>query len=224
MSTAEINAGFSGLQFFGRVTASISHELKNSLAIIRESAGLMEDLIALDQGDRPVEPERLQKLAQRINRQTVRADETIKNLNRFAHSVDHPLKSVVLDEVVTLMATVGQRLASMHGLSLTTAGGSSTASLQTSPFLMLQAIWQVLEVAFTHSMSDSRIEIRVESAAPGAKVFFLGFATLNNPAAALAACQARVSSLGAEVVVDPASGAAILKTSPVALAKNGSAE
>jgi hypothetical protein len=32
-----------GLQFFGKMTASISHEIKNVLAIINENAGLLED-------------------------------------------------------------------------------------------------------------------------------------------------------------------------------------
>jgi len=33
--------------FMGRITASATHDMKNVLAIIKESAGLMEDLIAL---------------------------------------------------------------------------------------------------------------------------------------------------------------------------------
>ena len=32
-----------GLQFFGKMTASISHEIKNVMAIINESAGLLDD-------------------------------------------------------------------------------------------------------------------------------------------------------------------------------------
>ncbi len=38
-----------GLRFFGMINASISHEIKNVLAIISESAGLMEDLLLLAQ-------------------------------------------------------------------------------------------------------------------------------------------------------------------------------
>ena len=34
-----------GLFFFGKMSASISHELKNVLAIINENAGLAEDLM-----------------------------------------------------------------------------------------------------------------------------------------------------------------------------------
>ena len=32
-----------GFQFFGKMSASISHEIKNALAIINENAGLLED-------------------------------------------------------------------------------------------------------------------------------------------------------------------------------------
>ena len=35
------------LTFFGKVNASISHELKNILAIISETAGLLGDLVHL---------------------------------------------------------------------------------------------------------------------------------------------------------------------------------
>ena len=35
--------------FLGRITAAFTHEMKNVLAIIKESAGLMEDLLALSQ-------------------------------------------------------------------------------------------------------------------------------------------------------------------------------
>ena len=40
-------AAETGLQFFGKMTASISHEIKNVLAIINENAGLLEDLALL---------------------------------------------------------------------------------------------------------------------------------------------------------------------------------
>jgi hypothetical protein len=36
--------GRQGLQFFGKISASVSHEIKNVLAVIGENAGLLEDL------------------------------------------------------------------------------------------------------------------------------------------------------------------------------------
>ena len=36
------------IAFMGKVTASLSHEIKNTLAIINESVGLMGDLLGKD--------------------------------------------------------------------------------------------------------------------------------------------------------------------------------
>jgi C4-dicarboxylate-specific signal transduction histidine kinase len=48
--------GDAGLQFFGRMSASISHELKNALAIIKENAGLLADYVAMMGKGTPIDP------------------------------------------------------------------------------------------------------------------------------------------------------------------------
>jgi signal transduction histidine kinase len=80
--------GEAGLQFFGKMSASISHEIKNALAIINESAGLLDDLSLRAERGIPVEPERLKKQAGNILKQIRRADGIIQNMNKFAHSID----------------------------------------------------------------------------------------------------------------------------------------
>ena len=50
-----------GLQFFGEITASNSHEIKNILAIINENAGLLEDLALMYDRGAQIEPQRLKK-------------------------------------------------------------------------------------------------------------------------------------------------------------------
>ena len=51
-----------GLQFFGRISASISHELKNVLAIINENAGLLEDLTSMADRGKPIDSARLKAI------------------------------------------------------------------------------------------------------------------------------------------------------------------
>ena len=65
--------GESGLQFFGKVSASISHELKNVLAIINENAGLLEDLTLAAQRGKAIDPERLNRTAGNFLKQIHRA-------------------------------------------------------------------------------------------------------------------------------------------------------
>ncbi|MGD8291766.1 MAG: sensor histidine kinase, partial [Desulfobacterales bacterium] len=79
-----------GLQFFGRISASVSHELKNVLAIVNENAGLLEDLACMANRGKPIDPSRLIKMADAVKKQVGRADEILKNMNRFAHSIDQP--------------------------------------------------------------------------------------------------------------------------------------
>ena len=45
-----------GLRFFGKITASVTHEIKNALATINENAGLMTDYIEMAARGRPLEP------------------------------------------------------------------------------------------------------------------------------------------------------------------------
>ena len=131
-----------GLQFFGQISASISHELKNVLAIINENAGLLEDLALMADRGKPIDPERLIKMAATVKRQIGRADGIIKNMNRFAHSADHPVETVDVQvssgtestpEVVTLLET-GPNTNEFTGLLVTGPGPVVPADgvLQTS--------------------------------------------------------------------------------------------
>ena len=45
------------LLFFGRIGASVSHELKNVLAVMNEQAGLLGDLACMAARGMPLDPE-----------------------------------------------------------------------------------------------------------------------------------------------------------------------
>ena len=47
MTSASDGIGRLQLRYFGQVSASISHELKNVLAILNENAGLLQDYAAM---------------------------------------------------------------------------------------------------------------------------------------------------------------------------------
>jgi len=136
--------GQAGLQFFGCMSASISHELKNALAIIKENAGLLSDYIHMMGKGMSVEPERFDKIAGRIEAQTHRADAIIKNLNQFAHSVDIPVKSVDLNEILDLLVALHRRPAAMRQVELEPRPAVSPVTVTTNPFVMLNLLGLVL--------------------------------------------------------------------------------
>ncbi len=63
MSDYQESIGECGLQCFGSISASISHELKNALAIINENAGLLEDLSFMAEKGLPLDPVEAEKFS-----------------------------------------------------------------------------------------------------------------------------------------------------------------
>ena len=105
-----------GLQFFGRISASISHELKNVLAIVKEKAGLLEDLTLMADRGQPIDPARLKKKAETVKKQIGRPDEILKNMNRFAHSGVEPVAQVDLNQTHELLMALTETIRTIRGV------------------------------------------------------------------------------------------------------------
>jgi signal transduction histidine kinase len=98
-----------GLQFFGKMTASISHEIKNVLAIINENAGLLEDLALMANRGAAIETQRLENMSRVVKKQVDRADAIMKNMNRLAHSIDESIKTIDLNDLLELLVALSGR-------------------------------------------------------------------------------------------------------------------
>jgi signal transduction histidine kinase len=140
-----------GFHFFGKMSASISHEIKNALAIINEKAGLLEDFTVLAGQDRPIDPERLKSLAGDIMKQIQRADGLVRRMNRFAHSTDDLIKMIDLGETLELITSIAQRLASMREARVELIQPSPPIMVTTKPFLFENIIWSCLEFLLTEN-------------------------------------------------------------------------
>ncbi len=138
-----------GFHFFGKMSASISHEIKNTLAIINDKAGLLEDFTMLAGQGRPIDPERVKSLAGEIMKQIQRADGLVKRMDRFAHSTDDPLKMIDLGETLELITSIAQRLASMHEAQVDLVLPDHPVMVVTNPFLFENLIWSCLEFLLT---------------------------------------------------------------------------
>jgi len=136
-----------GFKFFGKMSASISHEIKNVLAIINENAGLLEDYTFMAEKGKAIDPARLKILAGKIKTQIQRADGIVKNLNKLAHSVDEPIGRVELNETLGFLAALSGRFASMQGVTLDRQRSENPVEITMSPFLLQNILWLCLEFA-----------------------------------------------------------------------------
>jgi len=162
MSTAQPVAKPETLRFFGRVVASISHEIKNVMAIINEKAGLLKDLTLIAQKGMPLDVNRVQSIADDLQTQIKRGDAIIKNMNKFAHSVDEEMQEVNLSELTGLMIMLAERTASRLGVSLHFQPASSAVVIRTRPFFLEFMIWKCIQLAMERCGEDKSVNIALE--------------------------------------------------------------
>ena len=170
-----------GLRFFGKMTASISHEIKNVMAIINESAGLLEDYSLMAEKGMPIDPTRLKIVSERVSGQIKRANGIAKNLNNLAHSVDEFNKSVDLGEALALAVGLAQRLADMRSVTLELQPPSDFPTVITSPFHLQNLIWQMLDFAMDISGDAKVIGLTLGTATGSVEIRFTGLEGLKDP-------------------------------------------
>ncbi len=162
----------SGLQFFGKIAASISHEIKNVLAIINENAGLLEDLTLMAERGMAIDPQRLRALSRTLMKQIKRADAIVKNMNRFAHSADASLQTIDLNDVIELLAALSNRIAVMRGITLNPQLNENPVTLKTSPFLLMNLLWLCLDFAMGAAGDDKVVELVTQKADANIQIRF----------------------------------------------------
>ena len=155
MSEEESFLAKTGLQFFGRMSASVTHEIKNVLAIINENAGLLEDIVLMAEKGLDVSPERLQRLARTVGAQVGRADAVVKMMNHFSHSIDHFVEPVDLTQVATDVCDLCDRLLQMRGVTLETIAPPAPVVVTASRFYLQNLLWCCLDWA-TSTRSEKR--------------------------------------------------------------------
>ncbi len=173
------NTSQTGLQFFGRMSASISHEIKNVLAIINENAGLLEDFSLMADRGVPIDPGRLKTMAEKVKLQISRADGIIKNMNRLAHSIDETITTVDLNQTIELVIDLTARIAAMRGVKVDLQLPGSPLTIPTAPFFLMNLLWLCLDFSMSASGDEKRVELVVEETENSVRIRFRRLAGLS---------------------------------------------
>ncbi len=163
--------------YYGQMTASISHDINNVLAIVNELAGLQSDLLyALEDGG-DIDPQRFAKAAEDIQKQVQRGKAIINRLNRLAHSVDDPISEFDLMTVLVDTVEIAQRLAAIRGVKLN-CNQDNQLTVNSNRFIVQQGVFACLAIAYSSLNAGSAVnidsgiyeavvEIRMTSDSPG---------------------------------------------------------
>ncbi len=130
--------------FMGKITAGVTHEIKNVLAIIKESAGLLEDLISLSQDDLP--PRQIPAVLTRIKGQVTRGVDLSASLNAFAHTGVELRASVDLNQAVVQSAFLSQRFARLKRITLSAFPCEKPLVATTDPLAFQMLLFQCADL------------------------------------------------------------------------------
>ena len=188
------------LRFMGRMTAGMTHEINNVLAVIRETAGLAQDLAALDVSKASPHGERIIECLQEVQRQIERGAAVTRGLNRFAHSVDHDRETRPVQDLLDLAASLHDRFVRQHQVVLGVSRTPGAASLDADPFLVIEVLSRLIFQALADlGAGKGRVRISADPADTGrpkaVRVWFEDQAADSAPAG---------SGPAAESGVDPA--------------------
>lgn len=171
------------VQVFAKISASISHEIKNTLSIINENAGLLDDFAQMADEGTGVAVERVCAITQAIAKQVDRSNIIMKNLNRFAHSTDSYLAHGNLRETLELMVALTDRQAAMKNISTTL---QCPADIAFSSYLIVleSLVYLTLLASFKVSVEKSTLVIEVRDRTPDITICFTIHQAIDQPFAA----------------------------------------
>ena len=208
--------GESGFQFFGKISASISHEIKNALAIMNENAGLLEDYASMGEKGISIDLQRLKSLAGKIRNQVQRADEIVRNMNSFAHSVDRAENAIEMGELLALMTTLAHRFATMQGVNLELEPPQKSVIVTTNQFFLEHLIWLCLEFAMDKAGEEKIVGLILEKEGSAVRIRINGLKDLQPPTInnfLTDAAKALLEAIGAKVSADSGKGELVVSLS-----------
>jgi C4-dicarboxylate-specific signal transduction histidine kinase len=145
--------------FMGKVTAGVTHEMKNVLAIIKESAGLMQDLLEVSPEDKL--KNKFIRVLSNIEQQVARGVDISTRLNAFAHSPDKKESEIILREAAKELVFFSQRRARLKGIALNLTQSDSSAVIVANSLLFHMILHEALDLIMDMVDDNSTISISV---------------------------------------------------------------
>ncbi len=159
--------------FFGKITAGITHEIKNVLAIIQQASGLMEDIISISPEALILHQDKIQLSLSKIKDQIQRGVELTNRLNKFAHSTDESIAEVDLFEITEQLMNLSMRFARNQKVALKIHPADQTIPIATYPIRLQGVLFKCIECCLSLMPSGGQIDIYPRKSGERQEVSFL---------------------------------------------------
>jgi C4-dicarboxylate-specific signal transduction histidine kinase len=153
-----VNNNQNELAFLGKITASTTHEIKNVLAIIQESSGLLEDILAMSESKDYPHKDRFIDTLNRIQAQIQRGIDITSNLNHFAHSPDNERSDIDFNDLIKNLSMLAARFARLKKVMLITELSDVPLIIETNSVQLQMNIFGAIEIILNH-IQDGTIKL-----------------------------------------------------------------
>ena len=160
-----------GFRFFGTMSASTTHEIKNTLAIINENIGLLDDLSMMAQ-DGILSTDQISGISQNIKKQVQRSNNILKKFNTFSHSTDISDKVIDLEETVRLTVDIASRLISNYKVTIEIIPAASHLNVRGNQFFLENMFWKAIESACRGTGEQKKVVIEFKQHKETREVWF----------------------------------------------------
>jgi len=147
--------------FLGEITASVTHELQNVLAIIKENSGLMEDFLLMAQNSESELGKRLLKSLDSIKKQVSRGVDLTSKLNLFSHTADHAEAHININETLKRLIVLTGRITKLKGVEVTFKETEKQPSFLTDPVLFQVAAYLCIKCLVIFLKPHAKISVIV---------------------------------------------------------------
>lgn len=150
-------------QFVGKLLAGFTHEIKNYLAIIKESAGLIGDMVKMGKSSRKDAPEYFE-IIHSIEEQIGKANDLFKYLNRFAHRMDTSLSTFNVNESLEELISLLNRFANQKKIYLEKQFHEDLPQIRSNPSLLQLVVFNIIEDSMIRLDKNSTISVQTNQA------------------------------------------------------------
>ena len=161
-SEKERNLRISQMGFVGKMIGGFTHELKNHLAIIKETAGLIEDLIVFRKSGGKEDSAEYMKSLGSIALQVDKAVQLADYLNRFSHRMDHPFSTFSVHDVIAELIALRRRAARERGICFETDFHSAVPAIHSDPSRLYCLLYCLIEEKMLGFNKGSHLIIKTE--------------------------------------------------------------
>jgi C4-dicarboxylate-specific signal transduction histidine kinase len=154
----------SQLSFIGKVLSVFSHDINNHLAILKESVGLIGDLIEYGKTSSRKDLKEILKITQSIKNQIEQTTYFCDKLKGFGHGMEKPLSTFNIHESIEELMVLLSRFMNQKMICLEKDFTANTPLIYSNPLKIQFLIFCLIEKHLKRLDKNSRIIIKTASA------------------------------------------------------------